>query len=556
MKVLHGSFKNFGSHKDLEFDFEGLGLSLIYGPTGVGKSTIPDMVAWTLFGVTGKNGAADDVKSWTADGESTLGHLQVQLNDNEIILVTRERGKKNDLYWEEFQSEGQRRGKDLNDTQRLLEERLGVDREVFLLGAYFHEFSAAGSFFTANAKDRRDLFEKIADTTLATTLGERCGAARKDIKKILSESTKTLDGFAGQRNQISRSLVDSKERCGNYSDTIREKIKEWEIKGKAFEKTKAEKIEALTLKRDRWEQENNKDIDKLLIESDAIKEPYLPYRRGDIQKIVVKLKKEVLCKECGQPKKLKELDEVIRANDRLLLIESKIDDLARTLNPYRGHLEAAEAEENTYALRIEDEKKKVNPFRAQVAKLEDDLIKTTEELEIINKEIKDLESQLANLDLLYDLSLELRGELLDKSVQDAQDLTNRYLEKYFDSEIRVEFALEGSDTLTMRIQKSGHDCVYKQLSKGQRGLLKLCFGVSIMKAATNKAGTHFDNIFFDEALDGLDSELKVKAFGMFEELAQEHESIMVIDHAPELQAMFENKYHVTMTADVSSVDKE
>ncbi len=90
--------------------------------------------------------------------------------------------------------------------------------------------------------------------------------------------------------------------------------------------------------------------------------------------------------------------------------------------------------------------------------------------------------------------------------------------------------------------------------KGQRQMLKLSFVLSVMAAASNKAGVHFDNLFFDEALDGLDTDMKVKAYGLLEELATRHGSVLVIDHAPEFQALFDRRYHVTLDGDHSHIE--
>jgi DNA repair exonuclease SbcCD ATPase subunit len=87
-------------------------------------------------------------------------------------------------------------------------------------------------------------------------------------------------------------------------------------------------------------------------------------------------------------------------------------------------------------------------------------------------------------------------------------------------------------------------------------MLKLSFVVSIMAAAQNKAGQHFDALFFDEALDGLSSDLKVKAFGLFEELSKEYGTIMVVEHSPDFQNLFERRFHVELQGDNSVIEEQ
>ena len=86
-------------------------------------------------------------------------------------------------------------------------------------------------------------------------------------------------------------------------------------------------------------------------------------------------------------------------------------------------------------------------------------------------------------------------------------------------------------------------------------MLKLCFSVSVMEAAANRAGEHFNVLCFDEVLDGLSSELKLKALGIFQELEMCHESILVTDHAPELFSHFSRRFNVTLHNDCSIVEE-
>ena len=77
-----------------------------------------------------------------------------------------------------------------------------------------------------------------------------------------------------------------------------------------------------------------------------------------------------------------------------------------------------------------------------------------------------------------------------------------------------------------------------------------------MKVSANSAGIQFENLFFDESLDGLDDELKTKAFDLFSELEKDHSSILMIDHAPSFQNLFQNKYKITIDSDISAIEYE
>jgi DNA repair exonuclease SbcCD ATPase subunit len=74
-----------------------------------------------------------------------------------------------------------------------------------------------------------------------------------------------------------------------------------------------------------------------------------------------------------------------------------------------------------------------------------------------------------------------------------------------------------------------------------------------MTAAANKVGIHFNLLMLDEALDGLDSDLKVKAFNLLSELEKDHASILVIDHAQELKSLFNRRFDVFLEQDRSFI---
>lgn len=576
MRLLSCEVINFGSYDKLTIDFTNSGLSLIYGPTGAGKSTVPDIASWCLFGLTAKNGSVDEVRSWQSPNDPTTGVLEIELPDGNIT-VTRVRGKanENDLYWTEAHSPDKKeRGKDLTETQRSLEKRLSVSAELYLTGAYFSEFSHTGTFFMAKAKDRRAVFESIADLDFAVTLGEKTTEAKKTVKKELTVSSTVHQHLTGRRDQLQKSFESSVQKrlaCDANTHSTMETLLQ---KQKTFEVEKTTKIAALQTKYDRYETDTRKRVDDLIEKLESLQNQIIP-QEGILSQIAdIKAKCDKTnfkkCPTCGGldgSEELKSLGVILTdLEDRRLKNERRmekfeegkltLEELESQENPYTSMLEDTKNLRNHYGEQLEQEKAKVNPFIELVEQATKDLNLTDEQLGTLSTKINSLEERQTYLTRLYELSFDLRGELLKQVVNQVQLDTNGYLSGYFDSEMRVEFALDGSDDLLVNIQKNGYPCVYRQLSKGQRQLLKLCFVVSVMKAASNRAGVHFSQLWFDEALDGLDEALKIKAFDLFSELQKSHESIFLIDHAPAFQNLFSKRYHVTMDSDISTITVE
>ena len=133
MRVIRAIAHNFGSYSVLDFDFTKKGLALISGPTGSGKSTLADIIPWALFGVTAKGGLADEVCSWNSDMPTSVA---LYLEDLTIVRIRGGKTKSNDLYFYESSHENDvhgnfTRGKDLKDTQRLINQRLGITPETY-----------------------------------------------------------------------------------------------------------------------------------------------------------------------------------------------------------------------------------------------------------------------------------------------------------------------------------------------------------------------------------------------------------------------------------------
>lgn len=529
MKLITCSVENFASYKHLEFDYQDLGLSLVYGPTGSGKSTLQDVACWCLFGETPKGGAVDDVRSWNAE-EKTVGVLRLEVRGADI-QVTRIRGSasQNDLYWLELGTDHKHRGKDLVETQKLLNERLGVDFDLYCTAAYFNEFSPTSTFFLAKSKERRATLERIAPLELPKRLAEGASNARKETKIKLTKAREDYSRRAGRLEQLLQTLPEVSKRSSLWQEVQSSQIERIRGRAKTFEEDKNQKVAQFEAK---------------MHSIEAHPEDYLDTK-------ISKLRQSARCDSCGALKK------DIQAGIEALQSEKNKNSAALDrIDRISADIEQVLHSENTWLITLETEMKRTNPFIEQEAAMKEDVYK----LEVLNKvsleELAALEQRFNSLNQLYDLSFDLRGVIIKNSVTMIESRTNDYLEKFFESELRVSFALKGSDELDVSITKNGNSCSFRQLSKGQRSLLRLCFVSSVMKAAANKAGVHFSQLFFDEALDGLDAELKVKSYRLFEELATEHESVILIDHEVSLQNLFTKRFSVKLVDDESQIEEE
>lgn len=572
MKIGKVSVKNFQSYREIDFDYSDLGLTLISGETGSGKSTFMDAVAWTIFGITSKESAADDVRAWDASGP-TQGIARVVTPTGEIVIYRR-RGLGNDLHWTDVvggkvDENKAHRGKDLVDTQRLLEARLGVTAELFLTGSYLTQFSKADSFFIAKAKDRRETLEQIADQEFAIKLGDRCSEARKVTKKDLEILTIQEARESGKVQALQNSIFLTQVDLGNWIDRQMAKVSSLREKFETFDQDKARTVAAIKTKSAEWRAAQSWGINDLTNQKGKLPTPVptsaFAEALADLDKDLVAIKTQK-CSACGNfdgvgLECLRSDREVLRQDqhsnnvlmDRHQALRRQIKALKDASDPHLSGLQQVQSQLNPYGEQILAAKAEVNPYVKRLAEANAAFLSASDQVKVLRDQVEGKNALIAQLTWLYDKSFELRALLMARVVSQIESSTNDYLERFFDAALRVKFSLADSDKLEVEILNQGYSAPFKALSGGERCMLKLAFSLSLMKAAQDKAGVQFGAIFLDEAFNGLDANLKVKSFRLLQELAQQYETVMVIDHSEELKSQFSKVFVVAKTSGNSVV---
>lgn len=564
MRVLSAKATNFASYKELAFEFTSQGLVLLSGPTGAGKSTLCDLVPWILFGKTSKGGAVDEIRSWGIN-DITDGCVIIE-NNGVAFTVIRQRGsaKDNDLYLTNCCfDERAIRGKDLNDTQKLINERLGFDYETYLSGAYFHEFSQTAAFFTATAKNRRQITEQLVDFSLANKLAE-AGKARLKAKTATRTSLEknllvTTERVKHLKNAVNREAINS----ALWENRRQEKSVELETLAHYFERDREDDETALLQAYSAKQAALEIDLKEAC--KDLLATAYFEREYARLDSLIADLG-DTRCAECGALKdsaqrmtlikarytvERNEADNKLRANNIVRLEQS----LQTHKESVASALAAINSRFNGYgdqALKIRAEK---NPHLIGMQKSKEQLDNAAADIQDTERSLASIGIEIADLELLQDIVSEFRGILVKNTVDELQAHTNRLLDTYFDAEIRVKFSVPDADKLEVMISKDGHECSYTQLSKGQRQLLKLCFSVSVMRSVSMHNGVTFNALFFDEVFSGLDEVMKAKGFRLLESLALEHESVFCIDHSEELKTRFNRRYEVELVDGESKIQE-
>ena len=299
------------------------------------------------------------------------------------------------------------------------------------------------------------------------------------------------------------------------------------------------------------------------VESQIKPESYFKDRRDKLD-LRAKALKNTKCKECGADKdhaskmilvkdEYAYKDEVSKneaAKSQMAQLSARLKSLSAK---YERDIERESDKENPYLERVLALKKETNPYSP--GKISAELVAAQHNLAAIEDGIATLVEEIDDADSLLEIIDRLRAVLIQNTIVRVQDRTNGLLYSHFDAEMRIELSIEGADKLEVSIFKDGNSASFTQLSKGQRHLLRLCFGVSIMHEVSHYSGVDLNVVFLDEVAEGLDEYMKSKVFGLLQEMATKYESVCAIDHSEALKAMFATRYEVKLLEGASTVEK-
>ncbi len=529
MRVNSIRVENFGSYKYLNFSLDSKGLVLVQGPTGAGKSTLYDIIPWILFGKTSKGGSVDEVRNWSTT-EPTKGTIWL---DNVTISRTRGTTKDNDLMiW--LTDDKPTRGKDITDTQKLINEALGFNYETYVSASYFHEFSQVSQFFTTTAKIRRTITEQLTDLTLANKLQERISEENRTTKQVVAGLETEVKVEAGKHAMVLAQYKLELQREEEFEATRDKKLTLLSEKARTFESNKAERI----------------GVEKLqLFSIIPIKDEIYAHGIEEVQKSIPANPEK--CASCGTPKISQDTAKKLKDIEGLKMARVENSYKLKDYNRIRAEIQSIEKEENTYTIQIEELKNATNPYC--FAEVYSRLSIINDKLDKAKDNLADSKQRKTDLETLSTIVDEFRGMLIQNVVLDIESQTNLLLNKHFDAEMKIKLEIKDADKLEVTIEKDGNEASFTQLSKGQRQILKLCFSIAAMRAVGNHHGIKFNTLWFDEAMDGMDDTNKLKCVSMFESLTLEYETILLVDHSETVKAMVNNKINVELEDGTSTI---
>lgn len=377
--------KNLFSFEEFSVDFT-TGVTLIEGynhddgtEEGCGKSALLNTISWILYGEIPKDSKIDDVvRSGTKSATATV----ILSNGFE---VTRSR-KPNDLFMYDNRLEHELRGKDAKETQEMIISMLGMSFKTFCQSVYFAQ-NYPNKFVTATEEDKAKILSEIEDLS-------QFDRARKEVMaqiKVLEPELSLLE----RDHQHLQSTRDSLLAHHNGLLQMKaihqiDKDRDLEIIGKELDETQAEFqakeafIEQVSSEKQRMEQE-----------------------LSDTNQTISNIQAELATIEVGY-KNLDKIKRMLSTNGNSLMsimreIAAFNKDVQNLSNPKQGEVcptcgsDLSKADEET--------------IKNHIAALNSKIFAKTNEYEVVNAQVADLDKEAAGIQVPTEKIKELKDAI-------------------------------------------------------------------------------------------------------------------------------------------------
>lgn len=162
MDIIKGIYENIFSYKDVEIPFHSLNYTLFRGNSGVGKSSIFDIMCWVLFGETARKKYKSILRDVPDKPKTGKGIVDVVMDDGNKYTVERKVGRGKGVWIYEAGSDKPKSFRTSTQTQEFIEQLLGMNFRTFLNIAYFSQ-GDVGKFLTSESSERIKIISELLD---------------------------------------------------------------------------------------------------------------------------------------------------------------------------------------------------------------------------------------------------------------------------------------------------------------------------------------------------------------------------------------------------------
>lgn len=559
------SATNFLSWEQLDFDFQS-GVTLIEGwndddktSEGSGKSAILNALCWGLFGQLPKDAKVDDVIREGA--KSCFVEIKLQ---NGLMIV---RGRKpNTLYIADWEVEkSAEMGKDAKETQKMIENLIGMSFETFCQSVYFAQ-NYPNKFVTANEADRAKILSELQDLSVFDKASRVAMEKAKDIKSKISLLDTEYDkaNYASQLlfteiNKLSEILAQLKseqERKLTYIDLgLAEARKELEESERVLAIIELEDATTLSAQY-----------------KEALGAQYAAEQKYETAKEQVQMLEKALsestCPTCKQ--KLPKRDvhnlvipDVARYKQNLDAATLVVEALELKVTQLLDKQEAAKTLEKKVdraKARIEElgrEKARVSQdesptFQLRLKNLSDERIKVEQNMLSLEQKKTKLQQEFARYDILRAGFKEVKSYTFQSLLAELTRKANGYLRELFEVPVQIHIDNEGLDgeisKINIRVTIDGEDRPLGLYSGGQFRRIQLAVDLALSDIISARSDKPVNLLILDEYFKDLSETSMEKVLYLLEKLQR---SVILIEHNSIFKSIISNVVKIELKGGVS-----
>jgi DNA repair exonuclease SbcCD ATPase subunit len=526
MRILELEFRNFNSYGNglQKLDLRDPNFYLLYGNSGVGKSTIREVIGYLIYGkVDGKN--MGDLPNRT-NKKDLFGRILVETNGSKIEIC---RGMKPNIFTVVIDGEPEDTAGKRNVQDILELEYFKIPQSTYnnVVTISIDKFK---SFLNMSPGDKRKIIDQIFSFIVFNKVYEKLN------RKVLDYNS-DLKNINGKINVLTESKEDILKKIENINNTNKDKINE-------TLKELTPKIQDLQQKSKKFEEALNKikekqdliDSKQRTVNSDAI-------RIGHDVRILnskISLYANDQCPECSG-----DLKDDFHQN-RKSELEKELEDIILL----KKEKEADLLKLQTAGKQVLDKKRQVTE---SLAKIKHNLMQLTSEYKLTKAngdkkpdEFNDiLENTVAKLDeLLVNLDEMSKEEFLYSEISKifAEDGVKKQILKSvlpglnksineFTKKLHFPYKIEIDDKFNSILTSVGEPISVKTLSTGEHKKADFAVLIAIIKIMKrNFPGINM--LFLDELLGGIDGHGIYELLSLTRKIVDELEmNVFVINHS-------------------------
>ena len=523
MKLKKISWRNFKSYSNVltELDFEDKSsLNLIVGENGTGKTSIAEVITYTLYGKI-ENFNASDIPNrinknyWSSIELDCDGHLVVVTRgiSPNLFEVTID-GKKIDTAGN-------------NNIQSMLEENYyHIPYSVFIntLVLSIDDFK---SLIDLNAADKRNIIDKIFGFTIYNQLTKY---VKEEQKRVMSD----ISSNEGSIKVSNQHILNYERQIGEIKENVssQEEIDELLSKIEEAKEAKKKNEEILSKLNDVKSKLNDTTVENSVSYKDN------KMKIDEIDKRI-SLIDSGKCPTCGtslegeefqkEKEKLLEERKIYESNadnirNSILGIKSKLNAIDKKEKSVRTDISKSKLVDLQYEYKYKTSIKETNidPLVKLKSELDDELVKLNDEKAELDKERK-----------MYEMMLNILGEngikkyVASKYVPVINNIMSEMLEF-----MELNYIVKFDNNFNATIMQNGCNVKYKTLSTGEKKRINFASVISIIKFLKLQL-CDLNLLFIDELFSNIDINGVSYMIEMMRKLCGElNLNTYLIHHAP------------------------